>query len=526
MKNNFSITLQILLSELDISLENEIPDRETPSFVGFTLYTSTIVLSSDKIVLGALTDILPIAKSNPDIFFLCIRDRYHDEHEPDELASHVLILKTNAGLADIINKVSVIFDRHRSWQTAMALSVSREKGLQDLMDISEHILDNHVDILDSTFKLLAYTKHLVSDDPTTQSLIEHGYHNEETIEKFRKYRRLEQFATQTGLILSDDYLMTQYETVKKIFHVGGHPSIYVIMQCNRYKPDAYRLDIFDIFLHYVEYYAKTDRFHRFSSAASKQYILDLLENNIRTQDEAITRSSNAGLPFQQQYILHQIGFDDVFNIPWDNLTQRIQDALPFSYVLQYNRKIVILHNQSNQTDHLITVHSVLNQALQKYPCLVGTSNIFHNLWEIKAAYDQANCAIEHGAHVRQIKETDYTPVSYYTFEESFLTLLVAKSFHSSPNIFQNSFMFCAIRLLLDYDRKHNSNLLKLLETYLKCNRKATDTSEKLHMHRNTVLYHMERIEKLLDVSLNDSEVCLKLQLGIEAYTCNMIEIHF
>ncbi|MCR5666208.1 MAG: helix-turn-helix domain-containing protein [Eubacterium sp.] len=526
MANTFGITLQILLSELNISLETPLADFGSLSFIGFTLYTPTTVLSSDKIILGRLTDLLPIVKTNPGCFFLCIRDRYYDEHENEALNNHVMILKTNAKLADIVNKVSTIFDKHRSWQTAMALSVTSEKGLQDLLDLSEHIIDNHVDILDSTFKLLAYTKHLASDDPTTQALLEHGYHNEETIEKFRKYRRLEQFATETGLIISDDYLMTQYETVKKIFHVNGHPSIYVIMQCNRYKPDAYRLDIFEMFLQYVEYYAKTDRFHRFSFAASKQYILDLLDDNIRTQDEAITRSANAGLPFQQQYILHQIGFDDVFNIPWDNLTEHIQDALPFAYVVQYNRKIVILHNQSDQANHLDTVRSALDHILLKYPCLVGTSNLFNNLWEIKAAYDQANCAIEHGAHVRQIKGDTYTPVSYYNFEESFLTLLVAKSYHSTPNIFQNSFMFNAIRTLLDYDRKHGSNLLTLLQTYLTCNRKATDTSELLHMHRNTVLYHVDRIEKLLDISLDDSTACLKLQLGIEAYTSNMIEIRF
>jgi DNA-binding PucR family transcriptional regulator len=34
----------------------------------------------------------------------------------------------------------------------------------------------------------------------------------------------------------------------------------------------------------------------------------------------------------------------------------------------------------------------------------------------------------------------------------------------------------------------------------------------LHMHRNTVLYHISRIEDVLGVSLEDPEVRLKLSL--------------
>jgi len=44
------------------------------------------------------------------------------------------------------------------------------------------------------------------------------------------------------------------------------------------------------------------------------------------------------------------------------------------------------------------------------------------------------------------------------------------------------------------------------------------------MHRNTVLYHIDRIEQLLHVSLSDADVCLKLQLGIKTFESNMIEM--
>jgi len=38
----------------------------------------------------------------------------------------------------------------------------------------------------------------------------------------------------------------------------------------------------------------------------------------------------------------------------------------------------------------------------------------------------------------------------------------------------------------------------------------------MHMHRNTVLYHMERISDLLDISLDDPDVRLQLILAFKA----------
>ncbi|HIZ06904.1 MAG TPA: helix-turn-helix domain-containing protein [Candidatus Eubacterium avistercoris] len=63
-----------------------------------------------------------------------------------------------------------------------------------------------------------------------------------------------------------------------------------------------------------------------------------------------------------------------------------------------------------------------------------------------------------------------------------------------------------------------------MKVYLQCNRKATETGDILHMHRNTVLYHIDRIEQLLHISLSSADVCLKLQLGIKTFESNMSEI--
>jgi purine catabolism regulator len=58
-------------------------------------------------------------------------------------------------------------------------------------------------------------------------------------------------------------------------------------------------------------------------------------------------------------------------------------------------------------------------------------------------------------------------------------------------------------------------LLQTLQAYLAANGSPTDAADRLHLHRNTVLYRLGRIEELLQVDLRDSEVRLALHLALK-----------
>ncbi len=58
-------------------------------------------------------------------------------------------------------------------------------------------------------------------------------------------------------------------------------------------------------------------------------------------------------------------------------------------------------------------------------------------------------------------------------------------------------------------------LLQTLGAYLATNGSPTDAAARLHLHRNTVLYRLGRIEDLLAVDLRDAEVRLSLHLALK-----------
>ena len=59
--------------------------------------------------------------------------------------------------------------------------------------------------------------------------------------------------------------------------------------------------------------------------------------------------------------------------------------------------------------------------------------------------------------------------------------------------------------LIEYDREHNGEYLATLESYLRCGGSIKEMSEEMFVHRNTILYRMANIKKLLGCSLDDPQ---------------------
>jgi PucR family transcriptional regulator, purine catabolism regulatory protein len=69
--------------------------------------------------------------------------------------------------------------------------------------------------------------------------------------------------------------------------------------------------------------------------------------------------------------------------------------------------------------------------------------------------------------------------------------------------------------LLESDRHSNSALIETLEAFFRCNGNLSETARTMHLHRNSLLYRLGRIEELLGRSLEDPELRLSLQIALK-----------
>jgi sugar diacid utilization regulator len=71
--------------------------------------------------------------------------------------------------------------------------------------------------------------------------------------------------------------------------------------------------------------------------------------------------------------------------------------------------------------------------------------------------------------------------------------------------------------LLAYDREHNGDLLGTLAAFFAANGSPKEAAERLQVHRNTVLYRLDRVRSITGYDLEDADVRLRLHLALQIH---------
>ena len=71
--------------------------------------------------------------------------------------------------------------------------------------------------------------------------------------------------------------------------------------------------------------------------------------------------------------------------------------------------------------------------------------------------------------------------------------------------------------LLAYDRQNNADLVSTLDAFFAANGSPKEAAERLGVHRNTVLYRLDRIRDITGYELDDAGVRMRLQLALHVH---------
>lgn len=516
-----NISLDLLLSELDVELEN--PRRKNPSFTGFELYIPGNPQASGQMLLVARLSEALFAPKGEDQYYLCVRDRRQDESEAGDYLKNIFVINKNMDQRELLNAVRYVFSRIQNWVLQMQESVLANRGLQDLMNLSEAIIGNHISVQDESFNLLAATKNIDTDDETTQQLMENGYHPEETIRRFLKYRRIEQYETadENELIISRDLVISKYATIKKVYKYNDAFFAIVVMVCCKKDYSDAMEELYKLLIRYITYYLEKERPQFAKPRQLEFFIGELIGKTILSEDEARQRAGSLNLPFEGRFEINLIVFNDILNIPAPRLAHDLSLRLKNTDTIVHSRDILILCRLSESKDWTENRRKQIAGLFGELNCNCGVSNEFGSLWDLAIAYGQAHAAVITGERLRMAGKEEAS-FRFYQYEEYYLNHLVATGIDSLPGVFTNSFAFWAIKTLKHHDETHSVNLLDTLTAYLECERNATSASELLHMHRNTVLYHIRKVEDMLGVSLDRADIRMKLLIGLKAFEMDRI----
>ena len=144
-------------------------------------------------------------------------------------------------------------------------------------------------------------------------------------------------------------------------------------------------------------------------------------------------------------------------------------------------------------------------------CHMGISKAYTGSGTIKRCFDQCLQALELGNRLHP----EWFVYSYHD-DDVYHFLLD----HLSPEQL-SKFYSETIKPLVEYEKKYNSDLLPTLHLYYECGQSLSRTAKQLYIHRNTMLYRMDKIEKILDVNLRKTNESFRTQLGL--YIMHLIQ---
>lgn len=153
------------------------------------------------------------------------------------------------------------------------------------------------------------------------------------------------------------------------------------------------------------------------------------------------------------------------------------------------------------------VEEQLRPLISKKNGFVAVSQVFDDVTNTGLAYQQtrivAKCkSLIDFEHWFTVSDQDKKQLCY-TFEETLRFILVNPD-ELSPELKDFSFSHTILDKIIAEDAVNGGDDARILASYIHHERKATVVADKLHVHRNTVLYRISKIENRFGLNLNES----------------------
>lgn len=502
------ITYQILLDRLPIKL-TDYSGGKNREIQSVELYSADCgPLSGSTLYIADLETACTLSGGEPLCFF-CPR--------PPRAASGSLVTDNRVAVAETEGRMerlsAVTFNTFMSlnrWIMDMQHSVLEGEGVQALIDLSEELLGNTVTVIDQAFKLLAYSRGHLPQDDVNSYLISNGRYSEETVDKLQRYSRFKDTDESNGITVGRDLFVSRFTTAQKAHRYHGLLSARVVMVCNYREASEGLLDLFRIFNDYIAIYIKRGYPYDGKHSAFDSLVYSLLSGGADSADEAAKKAVRAELDADGFFDLYKIEMLEKPEQSPAYIALNLSRRLPDSRVTMYHGAIIVLNIfdcPDKCAERLDAGIEIIRESTAGSARAAGVSNLFKGITGLRRAYMQAETALgTPGLNAAQSGGFDVR-----RFEDCYIHhMLLRAGDAGDERIYDNTAAAKAVRCVDAYDRANGTAYVRLMAFWLLHERRATVVGNKLHLHRNTVIYHIAKIEELFGLNFADPVFRIKL----------------
>lgn len=243
------------------------------------------------------------------------------------------------------------------------------------------------------------------------------------------------------------------------------------------------------------------------------FIKSIILDNILPSDIYI-KSNELHFNNDERRLVAVIKFVTLSDTPSYEIIQAISEGKNKDYVINISEQdVVIVRELEMDEEHNMENYAktIINKVASEYgvKVLIGISSVVDNLKDLARAYKEARIALEVGK-VFDIEK----PIMSYEH------LGIGRLIYQLPTTLCEIFLQEVFNKgsLESLDRETLMTVLSFFENNLN----VSETSRKLFVHRNTLVYRLEKIRKLtgLDLREFDHAVTFKVALMVKKYLAN------
>jgi len=248
---------------------------------------------------------------------------------------------------------------------------------------------------------------------------------------------------------------------------------------------------------------------------------ELLLGNIKNRENIISQARQFGLNATGRYfvILVELNKESIYygkavdhgpELNKEDLEKRLYRLLHYALEKENSEGVIVEAlgslvmllrvpdklDEESRPDYckklMLKIKETLRDRMDGVPICMASGDCCEDIERISSGYLEAWETIDIG---KKLYNRDfalaYSDMASYLLVKRYLTSSGAKELYE--RIFEP---------LLQYDREKGGELVQTLEVYLECNFSRTKTAEKLHLHRNSLNYRLQKIEELLEQDID------------------------
>ncbi|MEE0954314.1 MAG: helix-turn-helix domain-containing protein [Eubacterium sp.] len=426
----------------------------------------------------------------------------------------MIVIHQRCDMMDTLELAQDTFLQYSEWDFKLQRALNGPHPLDDMLKASIPIFRNPMFIHDQHFFILSDPEHQPEmtkwdkDKRTGRTMV-----NLETINDFRTdHEYLEGLKTHTPQMFSAN--QTGYRILyRNLWNNNQYLGRILVDEVKNplYPGDFHAMEYMGRLL---EFYTRERRLVRLDNEDRTEEFFAQMIQRESVEEREIARNLNLlNWKLHDRYICLRMRteHEDFNQISADAMLSQIENNAPQSRAFFYEDGITVIVNLSYTHTTAADVVQGLAILIRDSLLKIGVSTEVQDFRDLASAYRQAKNALEFGLAGQSM-------LWYFYFDDYMLDYMIDCTSKEIP-----ARLLCAeaLRKLKKFDEENHSELYHTLEVYLNLQENVLRTSKELFIHRSTLTYRLTRIQKIINMDLDDSKT--KLKLLISYYMMRSVE---